>query len=359
MVNNRVITAAEAIRDGLAVMGERDASVLLFAEGVDDPVEFWGTLRNLADIYGPERMIEMPVAENGLCGVAIGAAQTGKRPVISFQRTEFALLALEQIFNNAAKSFYASNGQHNVPIVLRLVIGRGWGQGPAHSQSLETMFAMIPGLKVIMPAYPLDSKGMLIAAIEDNNPVVVIEHRWCHYVQGEVPDGYVYEAIDGPRIVREGSDLTVVATSYMTLEAMRAAEILSDFGASLEVVDLRVVRPLNMDLIEKSVVKTGRLMTVDTGFVNLGIGAEIVARIAESGTTLKSPPARQGLPGHPTPSSRGLAEGYYPDAGSIIRTSCEMLQLSDDILKGALAKWKEDQGELAYDVPDPHFRGPF
>ena len=171
--NERILSTAQAINEALQVMGARDKNVLLFAEGVDDPSAVYGTTKGMVPIYGRHRVIEMPVAENGLCGVAIGAAMRGKRPVISFHRVEFALLAMEQIINNAAKMHYASNGQHKSPLVIRLIIGRGWGQGPQHSQSLESMFACIPGLRVIMPVFPQDTKGMLIAAIEDDNPVVI------------------------------------------------------------------------------------------------------------------------------------------------------------------------------------------
>ena len=154
----------------------------------------WGTLKGIGNKFGEDRVIEMPIAENGAVGIAIGAAIAGQRPIISFHRVEFALLAFEQIVNNAAKTYYISNGQHKVPLVIRMVIGRGWGQGPEHSQSLEPLFAYFPGLKVVMPAFAADAKGMLIAAIEDDNPVIFIEHRFLHYSTGHVPEGYYKNA---------------------------------------------------------------------------------------------------------------------------------------------------------------------
>ena len=160
-MTKKLITTGDAIREGLAEAGKKDKNVLLFAEGIDDPSSVFGTTKDLKQVYGEDRIIEMPVSENGLCGVAIGAALMGKRPVISFHRVEFALLALEQIMNNAAKAHYISNGKHRVPLVIRAIIGRGWGQGPEHSQSLEILFASIPGLKVIMPTFPNDAKGMI------------------------------------------------------------------------------------------------------------------------------------------------------------------------------------------------------
>ncbi|MEM7429719.1 MAG: transketolase C-terminal domain-containing protein [Pseudomonadota bacterium] len=360
MSDLKTINTGTAIRDGLAEVAKRDQNVLFFAEGVADPSSMFGTLKDLGDVIGPERLIEMPVAENGLCGVAIGTAMMGKRPVISFQRVEFALLAIEQFIDNAAKMHYISNGHHTAPIVLRVVIGRGWGQGPEHSQSLEPLFAHIPGLKVAMPTYPADAKGMVVAAVEDDNPVVLIEHRWCHYVQGQVPDGYYSGSLDGPKMLRSGKDVTIVATSYPVLEAMRAAEALANIGVEAEVFDLRVLRPLNLDDIFDSIRKTGSLITVDTGFRILGMGSEIIAQVTESCFgALQRAPLRIGMPDHPTPSSRGMLPGLYPDSVRIVNESCAMLGVSEDRRAAAEKELIEARGDLPLDVPDPHFRGPF
>ncbi|NKB54747.1 MAG: alpha-ketoacid dehydrogenase subunit beta [Alphaproteobacteria bacterium] len=356
----RIINLAEALRECLAESAARDSNVLVLAEGAEDPVPMFGTLRDVGERATAEQVIEMPVAENGLVGVAIGAAMMGKRPVVSFQRVEFALLAFEQIVNNAAKAHYISNGEHKVPLVVRLVVGRGWGQGPEHSQSLESVFAAFPGLKVIMPAFPADGKGMLAAAIEDDNPVIVIEHRWCHYTTGDVPAGYYTESLDGPRRIREGSDVTIVATSYMVLEAMRAADALAAAGVQAEVYDLRVVRPLNLSAIEESVARTGRLLTVDTGHHMFGVGAEIVAQIAQRRFgDLTAPPRRLGLPDHPTPSSRGLVPGFYPDAARIAEEVGDMLAIPVDKVAGVVDDLRRLRGDLPIDVPDPFFKGPF
>jgi len=267
---------------------------------------------------------------------------------------------MEQIVNNAAKAHYISRGRHRVPIVIRLVVGRGWGQGPEHSQSLESMFALVPGLKVLMPTYPKDAKGMIISAVEDDNPVIVIEHRWCHYAQGQVPDGYYTEPLDGPRAIREGKDITIVATSYMTLEAMRAAEQLEKLGVSATVFDLRVIRPLMLDRVFSSVAQTGHLMTVDTGFRKFGIGAEIVSEVvANCFDALKTAPVRIGMPDHPTPSSRGLIPGIYPDAARIVREAGAMLGVAQDKIENAVAELIAQRKGLPVDVPDPFFKGPF
>ena len=303
----RILTSAQAINEALSIVGQRDNNVLLMGQGIDDKGAFYGTTDGLRPIYG-DRLIETPVSENAMVGVAVGLAMSGKRPIIQFHRVEFALLAMEQIINNAAKMHYISNGQHKCPLVIRMIVGRGWGQGCSHSQSLEAMFAYIPGLKVLMPTFPADYKGILIAAVEDNNPVVIIEHRWSHYVKGDVPEGYYTSDITKPKKLGDGKSQTVVASSYSVLSQM-------DAGDS-DVFDLRVLRPLQLDDIIESVKKTNHLVTYDTGYKTLGIGAEIIARCAEAG--LQFTVERRGIPDHPIPSSRGYLEGVYPDTPSPI-----------------------------------------
>ena len=356
----RLLSLGAAIREGLIEVAGRDESVVFMAEGIADPSAVYGTTAGLGQHIDPKRIIEMPVAENGLCGVAVGAALMGKRPVISFHRVEFALLALEQIVNNAAKAHYISNGRHKVPLVIRMIVGRGWGQGPEHSQSMEAVFSHFPGLKVVMPTYPQDGKGMVIAAVEDNNPVLMIEHRWCHYVMGHVPEGYYTEPLDGPRAVRTGKDVTIVATSYMTLEAVRAAEALETLGFSATVFDLRVLRPLRLEKVIESVNRTGRLLTVDTGFRKHGIGAEVVSEVVgHCFPALKSAPMRLGMPDHPSPSSRGYLPGLYPDATSMLRTMGTMLEIPDAKVEAAVSELVAQRKGLPVDVPDPFFKGPF
>lgn len=358
--NQRIISLGDAIREALWEALARDERVFLFAQGVDDPSAMWGTMKGVSERFGAHRVIEMPVAENGAVGAAVGAAVAGQRPVIAFHRVEFALLAFEQIVNNAAKSHYISNGTHRVPLVIRMVIGRGWGQGPEHSQSLEAIFSHFPGLKVVMPAFAADAKGMLIAAIEDDNPVIFLEHRWLHYSSGHVAAGYYKHPLDGPHVVRHGSDITLVATSYSVLEAMRAAAALSEIDCSAEVIDLRVLRPLNVAPILESVSKTGRLITIDTGFWRYGIGSEIVASVAGAALfSLKAPPLRLGLPEYPTPSSRGMVPGYYPDAQRIVRDAGAMLDIAGEKITRMVDALEASRKGLPVDVPDPFFKGPF
>jgi pyruvate dehydrogenase E1 component beta subunit len=360
MPETRIITAADAIREALDyALGSREDTYLL-GEGIADPHGIFGTTKGLVERYGPERVVEMPVSENGLTGVAIGSAMMGRRPIMTHQRIDFALLCLEQLFNTAAKSHYVTNGGHRVPLTVRMVIGRGWGQGPQHSQSLESLFAYIPGLKVVMPSTPADFKGMLTAAIEDDNPVIFIEHRWLHYVTGDVPAGRYFVALDGPRKLHGGDRATIVATSYMTLEALRAATATARRGVSTDVFDLRVLRPLNLDPIVESVRRTGRLIVCDTGWRTLGLGAEIVAQICEKAFgSLKAPPIRIGLPDHPTPSSLSLAEVYYPGSLDVIEAMRKLCDIGEADCSAARSEVIALREGVPVDKPDPAFKGPF
>jgi pyruvate dehydrogenase E1 component beta subunit len=352
-MGNREIKYFEAIREAIDLSMHNDPSVYVIGLGVPDPKGIFGTTIGLQNKYGRERVMDMPCSENGMTGVAIGSALVGMRPIMTHQRIDFALLAMEQIVNQAAKWHYMFAGQLKVPLVIRLIIGRGWGQGPQHSQSLESWFAHIPGLKVVMPTTPYDAKGLLIASIEDNNPVIFIEHRWLHNISGQVPEKMYRVSIGKPKILRKGADITIVATSFMTIEALRAQKYLERLGIKAEVIDLRTLRPLDDTLILSSVKKTGRLLVVDTGWTSCGIGAEIIARVTEKGFSyLITAPYRIGLPDVPTPTSAALSNHYYPQAEDIIRAVLKMLKKN---IRGSIPKLHD--GPL--DIPDMSFTGPF
>jgi pyruvate/2-oxoglutarate/acetoin dehydrogenase E1 component/TPP-dependent pyruvate/acetoin dehydrogenase alpha subunit len=355
----RELSAEQAIAEATVQAMAADPAVIVMGEGVTDPKGIFGTTLGLAARF-PGRVLEMPVAENGFTGAAIGAALQGLRPIVVHQRVEFALLAFEQLANNAAKMHYVSGGKHRVPLVVRLVVGRGWGQGPAHSQSLEALFAHIPGLKVVMPATPADCKGLLLGAIAEDNPVLFIEHRWVHYGRGLVPTEPVALPLDGPRRLRAGDAVTVVATSYMTLEALHAAEALARHGCMVDLIDLRVVAPLQLDLVFDSIARTGRLLTVDTGFATLGPGAEIAAQVSERCFhRLVAPPQRLGLPAHPTPSARTLAARYYPRSPQIAEAAARLCGLPERAVQAVRDELQAVRDALPVDVPHPAFRGPF
>jgi pyruvate dehydrogenase E1 component beta subunit len=298
--------------------------------------------------------MDMPLAENGMTGVVIGASLNGFRPILTHQRVEFALLSIEQIVDQAAKWFYMNAGQQNVPIVIRLIIGRGWGQGAQHSQSLESWFAHIPGLKVVMPSNAYDAKGLLISSVEDNNPVIFLEHRWLHNTVDYVPNESYRVPIGKAKVVREGKDITIVAHSYMVIESIRCSEVLVSQDISVEVVDLRTIRPLDIDTVLNSVKKTGRLVVADNGWTSFGVSAEIISIVTESiFDELLTAPQRIGMNNSPSPSSRALANNFYPRAINIAEIVCKILQVSVDLDKVF------PKSKFSEDVPDPSFNGPF
>lgn len=352
---NRQINFAQAILEATELCMESDASVYIMGLGVTDPKGIFGTTLGLEKRFGSKRVLDMPVAENGMTGIAIGSALVGMRPILTHQRVDFMLLSLDQVINNAAKWHYMFGGKMKVPLVIRLLVGRGWGQGPQHSQSLQSLFAHIPGLKVVMPATAYDAKGLLISAIEDNNPVIFIEHRWLHNVLGDVPKEKYSIPLGKAKVVKEGEDLTIISSSYMTLEAIRAAEALKKDGINAEVLDLRTIKPLDQDMIMESVRKTGRLIAVDGGWESFGVSAEILALVASNlFDSLKCVPQRIAFPDVPTPTGWSLANHYYPWVKDILNTARKMLkfaQLSEEQLKVAT--------ETPLDVPDKTFKGPF
>lgn len=352
--DRREITYAEAIREGFAVAMERDPRVMLMGLGVPDPKGFFGTTTGLQQQFGADRVMDMPCAENGMTGVVLGAALNGLRPVINHQRVDFALLAMDPMCTQAAKWSYMFGGAMKMPAVFRMIIGRGWGQGPQHSQNLHSWFAHIPGLKVVMPSTPHDAKGMLISAIEDDNPVVFLEHRWLHHIKGHVPTGHYSVPIGPIRTARKGADVTIVALSYMVLEALEAAETLAEAGIDAEVLDLRSLRPLDREAILTSVKKTGRLIVADSAWALAGMSAEIMAIASEGAfSSLRSAPRRVCLPDCPTPTGPSLAAEYYPRSGHIVAAAREMLDLpanADDLLVPA---------GVELDKPNPAFTGPF
>ncbi len=351
---HRELKYSQAVHEAIELCMARDRSVYVMGLGVPDPKGIFGTTLGLKDKFGAGRVLDMPASENGMTGVAIGSALVGMRPIMTHQRIDFALLALDQIAGQAANWHYMFGGQARVPLVIRMIIGRGWGQGPQHSQSLHAWFAHIPGLKVVMPATPYDVKGLLIASVEDDNPVVFIEHRWLHNITGDVPGGLYRVPLGRSRVAREGDDLTIATASYMTLEALRAAEMLAEEGLNAEVIDLRTLKPLDEAPILDSVRKTGRLIVADTGWRSVGFSAEVVARVTEAALDhLKAPPRRVTLPDCPTPTSRALADFYYPSARDIVATAWGMMGLEVE-----LPVMQETAGALL-DVPDKSFTGPF
>jgi len=315
----RKISYVQAINETLHQMIEKDMRVFLIGQGVTSPWYVGNTTVGLVDRFGPERVIDTPVSENGITGAAVGAALAGMRPVVAHPRMDFMYYAMDPIANHAANWHYMFGGQVSVPMTIWGIINRGGEQAAQHSQALQAMFMHIPGLKVVMPSTPYDAKGLLVASIEDDNPVIYIDDRWLYDYVGDVPEE-IYTVPIGKGIVRrKGSDVTVVATSYMVYEVMNAAENLEKEGIDIEVVDLRSLKPLDESLIFDSVKKTGRLVIVDGGWKTCGVGAEISARVAGSVFKyLKAPIIRVSLPDTPAPASSVLEKAYYPTSDDII-----------------------------------------
>jgi len=351
----RQISFIEAIREGTQIAMDNDPSTFLMGLAVNDPKAIFGSTAGLEARFGSKRVLDMPTAENGMTGVAVGAALAGKRPIMVHQRVDFALLALDQIVNSAAKWHAMFNGQRSVPLTIRMIQGRGWGQGPQHSQSLQATFAHFPGLKVVMPSSPYDAKGLFIAAIEDDNPVIFLEHRWLGNTFGPVPEGHYTSPLGVARMARPGSDVTLVANSYGTLEALRAAELLLEDGIDCEVIDLRTIKPLDTATILESVARTGRLVAIDHGWKTFGIAGEIVATVTETiFGALKCAPARVAPPDAYVPTTASLANAFYPTTTTIVNAVRRMYELAP--------KTDEQLGfdpARIQDVPDASFRGPF
>jgi len=351
-------SGAEALNDALTLCMERDSSTLIIGEGVPDPKGIFGTTNGLRQRFGGERVLDMPLSENGLTGICIGAAISGLRPIMVHQRIEFALLAMDQLVNNAAKWRYMFAGQNSVPLVVRCIVGRGWGQGPQHAQSLQSLFAHIPGLKVVMPVFPDDAKGMLCAAIADDDPVIFIEHRWIHPIRREVANDYYETPLGKAQVRREGDDITIAAFSYMTVEALQAATALSHLGVEAEVLDMRSVSPLDIPAVLRSVEKTGHLLVADTGHQSFGVAGELIASVAQQGFGhFKTAPASVALPDLPCPTSHAWAKHYYPTAVDIATQALQLRNIrTDEAQRRELDKLTST---IPADIPNPEYRGPF
>lgn len=323
---SRTLSYCDAIHEALYQAMEADPSVIVMGEGVDDPRAIFGSTRGLHERFGAKRVADLPLSENGMTGVMIGAALTGLRPVMTHQRLDFTLYAMDQLVNHAAKRCYTSGGVQSVPLTIRAIVGRGWGQGSQHSQSLHAWFAHIPGLKVIMPATPSDMKGLLLAAIRDPNPVICIEHRKLYEERGDVPERPYTIPLGKGIVRRQGTDVTIVAVSSMVVDAMRAASLLEQAGISVELIDPRTVKPLDVGLIVSSVEKTGRFVIADPGGTICGLSAELAAVAAERAfSSLKAPIRRVALPDVPTPTSHVLERAFYPGANEIVQAVFEVM----------------------------------
>jgi pyruvate dehydrogenase E1 component beta subunit len=319
------ITYREAIRQALRGEMTRDDRVYILGEDIGSYGGSYAVTRGFLDEWGPERIIDTPIAEGGILGVATGAAMYGLRPIVEIMSINFSLLALDQICNHAAKLHYMFNGQMQVPMVIRTAAG--WGQLAAtHSQTFEAMYAYIPGLKVAMPATPYDAKGMLLSAIRDPDPVMFIEHSLLYSSRGEVPEEDYTVPLGKSVVSREGDDLTIVSYSRSLILAQQAADKLAEQGISVEIIDLRSLRPLDMDPVLASVQKTNRALVVSEDWRSYGAGAEVAARIQEEVFDyLDAPVMRLAAVEVPLPYAKNLERLCYPTDQDIVDASLKLL----------------------------------
>lgn len=324
----RFLNYREAIREALYLALKNDKRVFVFGEGVDDPGGVFGTTLNLHKEFGRDRVFDTPICENALTGIAIGASLGGLRPVLVHMRTDFLLLSMDQLINHAAKWKYMCGGKISVPIVVRAIIGGGWGSAAQHSQPLQSLFTHVPGLKVVMPSCAYDAKGLLLSSIFQDSPVIFIEHRWLYDYKETVPKKPYFVPLGKAVLRRKGKDLTVIADSFMVILAAEAAKWLEKEGIDIELIDLRTIKPLDYNLILNSVKKTGRAAVLDFGYKFCGISSEVSSFLVEEAFAyLKAPVLRITLPDTPTPCSPVLEKAFYPNVEDIV---CRIKKLLKD-----------------------------
>jgi pyruvate dehydrogenase E1 component beta subunit len=323
----RELRYVEAITEALEEELLRDEHVFLIGEDIGRTGGVFGATRGLWEKFGSERVRQTPISENTIIGAATGASLMGLRPVAEIMYFNFITLAMDQVFNQLVKLRYTSNGQLRTPVVIRTQGGGGRGKGPQHSDSLEAWFMHMPGLKIAIPALPYDVKGLLKAAIRDDNPVLFIENAMLYNEKGEVPKEDYTVPLGKARIVQAGDDVTILAYSRMVYDAQKAAKDLAELGISAEVIDLRSLVPLDMETIVASVQKTGRVLIVHEGYEQGGVGAEISARIVkEAFDYLDAPIERIGTKAVPIPFSKNLEEAVLPGVAQIVETSKALMR---------------------------------
>lgn len=325
----REITYLEAVREAMTQEMERDERVFLIGEDIGEYGGAFQVSYGMLDKFGPERILDTPITELGLTGAATGAALIGMRPIAEIMFMDFTTLASEQLVNQAAKLRFMFGGKATVPMVLRTPAGSGTGAAEHHSQSFENWFVHVPGLKVVMPSTPYDAKGLLIASIRDDNPVVFIEHKLLYKLKGDVPEDVYEIPLGKAKVKREGGDLTIVATSIMVKRSLEASEELMNEGIEVEVVDPRSLRPLDKETIINSVKKTGKVLIVHEAVKTGGFGGELAGVIAgsEAFGYLEAPILRLAGREVPIPYNRNLEYNAVPQTENIVEKARELANL--------------------------------
>jgi len=320
-MTERIITYAEAVREAIGQAMEADSNVFMLGEDIGVYGGAFGVSGDLYHRFGEERVRDTPISELGIVGAAVGAALVGMKPIVEIQFSDFTAQAMDQIVNQAAKIHFMLGGELSVPMVLRAPSGSGTGAAAQHSQSLEAWFAHVPGLKVVLPSSPADAKGLLLSALDDPNPVVVLEHKLLYKTSGHVPEEMYKTPIGVSNVVHEGKDLTIVATGVMVSRSIEAAAQLSAEGIEATVIDVRTLSPLDMDPINDSVAKTGKLMLVQEAPKHVGYMAEVAARVSEGPAiySLTEPVTRLCGMDVPIPYAPQLEKSVVPQLDDIVQ----------------------------------------
>jgi pyruvate dehydrogenase E1 component beta subunit len=328
-------------------------SALLFGLGVNDPKRVFGTTTGLVEEFGDTRIVEIPLAEGAMTGIALGASIDGSPSIFVHQRADFSLVSAEMLINQAAKWRYTTAEGDVVPLLVRMIVGRGWGQGPTHAQALQALYSTVPGLLVMSPTFPQDFYHAIVSGINHENPCIVFEHRWLHQIQGDLDEGADVSGLPMNRQLRFGEDVTVVSFSYEVVECLKACDFLDELGLRCDLISISQMNPLDLSLIKESLQRTGRLVFVDAGHIAYGIGSEVVAQLA-SIVSFVSPPIRLGQPPNPVPSSRYLAKSHYP-------TAIDVVDAVASAVGRAISPSSREalRADVALDVPNPNWTGPF
>lgn len=314
------LSYAEAIAQGTAQAMELSPDVVLIGQLIDYSPGVFGTTTGLAERFGKQRVLDFPVAESAMTAAGMGAALAGMRPVLIHHRLDFMLYSMDALVNWISLWRFKSNDESRVPLTIRAIIGKGWGQGPQHSKSLHAWFAHLPGLKVAMPATAFDAKGLLLESIFGEDPVMIIEHRSLFGLKDRVPEVPYRVRFGQAAIRRDGEDITLVAAGVMVPFALRVAAKLAEHKVAAEVIDLRTVSPLDFETVGKSVEKTGRVAVLDPTWASFGMAAEVIARVAERhGRRLRADPVRITHPDSHTPMSSALEAAYYPNEDDVVK----------------------------------------
>ena len=349
----RIYKTSEVINFTLEKLMKKNKNIVCFGLGVDDPKSIFNTTKNLQKKFGEYRVFDTPASENAMTGIGIGMSLNGKIPIMVHQRLDFFLLAMDQLVNNASKWNIMFGGKNRVPITIRLIIGRGWGQGPTHSQNLQSWFAHIPGLKVVAPSFPSTMKNLLIDSILDPDPVIIIEHRWIHNIEEKLNISSHKKQLGKINLINKGEDITLISSSYSTIEILKIYKTLKKNNVSFDHIDLLSIKPLDIKSIFRSVKKTGKLLILDNSSHSFcSVSSEIVSQLtAINPKVFKKKPLILNLPDIASPSSFYLTKKFYQSEDNLLKSIERILNKK---LKRSLKK-----NLLPHDVPDQNFTGPF